>query len=92
MIENLRLLEKKSTPAPWAANILAGRFHVIVNREKVASMYDFDLIDAMRNALPKFIALYDAAKKLNCEQGSDCLGYGFLDVEQAIEDLEKNEP
>lgn len=61
LIAKLRELEKNATPKPWMANCLAGRFHVIVNREKIATSDDFELIDLMRNSLSDLLDVVEAA-------------------------------
>jgi beta-phosphoglucomutase-like phosphatase (HAD superfamily) len=58
--------------------------------EKLRRIVEFDLDGVLTVAeAKKFLALYEACKQLGCGQGTDCMGFGFTDVEAALTDLEK---
>ncbi len=68
MIEKLRQLEKQIVPAPWKHDLgnwdIEGpnREEIVVRGEtEINQMLHLQFIQDMRNALPKFLALYDAA-------------------------------
>lgn len=84
LIEKLIQLEKEATPAPWREGTLnvwelrqtgpeltvasTEEMHRIGRMSRDQAQADCALIAEMRNSLPKFLALYDAAKSAAFDQ------------------------